>query len=107
MTKKTIISILLLMIILTSFVIVRAEVMNVECAKDSDCGNGEVCQKIGNPTDWYCTKTTGDTNLQNIPITNQESSNSSNSILIASIVIGSCIVVGFIILAIILRKKKK
>ena len=40
------------------FPIVSAEVMNVECARDSDCGNGEVCQRIGNPEDWYCTKTT-------------------------------------------------
>ena len=104
--NKRIIS-LVLLIILILFPIVTAEVMNVECARDSDCGNGEVCQKIGNPEDWYCTKTTGDSNLQNIPITNQESSNSSNSILIASIIIGICIVVGFIILAIILRKKKK
>ena len=105
MTYK-ILSLTLLIIILTMFPIVSAEIMNVECARDSDCGNGEVCQKIGNPEDWYCTKTTGDPALQNVPTTNQNSNNDSNSILIASIVIGACIIVGFIILAIILRRKK-
>jgi Cys-rich repeat protein len=83
------------------------DTMYVQCARDSDCGNGEVCQKSGSPSQWHCIKSTGEPNIQNTPVTNQESSNSSNSILIASIVIGICIVIGFIILAIVLRKKKK
>ena len=105
--EKKILSLTLLIIFLAMFPIVSAEVMNVECARDSDCGNGEVCQKIGNPEDWYCTKTTGDPALQNIPATNQDSTSDSNSILIASIIVGACIVIGFIILAIILSRKKK
>ena len=89
------------------FPIISAEVMNVECAKDSDCGNGEVCQKVGAIENWECVKTTGDPALQNIPPTNRDSSSDNNSILTASIIIGVCIVIGFIILAIILGRKKK
>jgi flagellar biosynthesis protein FliP len=83
------------------------DTMYVQCAKDSDCNNGEVCQKSGGPTQWHCIKTTSDSNLQNIPATNKNSSSDSNSVLIASIIIGVCIVVGFIILSIILCKKRK
>ena len=105
--KNKILSLTLLIIFLAMFPIVTAEVMDVECARDSDCRNGEVCQMVGPIENWHCVKTTGDPNLQNVPITNQESNNSSNSILIASVIIGIYIVVGFIILAIILSRKKK
>ena len=104
MSKKTIISFLLLMIILSLFAIVRAEVMHVECAKDSDCGNGEVCQKRGNPTDWYCVNTIGETT----PTTNNVSNETDYTpIIIATSIIGVCIILGFIILAVILRRKHK
>jgi len=106
MTTKTI-SLTLLIIFLAMFPIVSAEVMNVECAKDSDCGNGEVCQMVGPIENWECVKGQGDPALQNIPTTNQDLSSDNNSILIASIIVGACIVIGFIILAIILSRKRK
>jgi len=104
MTKKTIISFLLLMIILASFSLVNAQVTHVECAKDSDCGNGEVCQKIGSPTNWYCVSTAGEIT----PTANNVSNETDYTpIIIAASIIGVCIVLGFIILAIILRRKHK
>jgi len=105
--EKKILSLTLLIIFLAMFPIVSAEVMNVECARDSDCGNGEVCQMVGPIENWECVKGQGDPSLQNIPATNQNSSSDNNSILIASVIIGVCIVIGFIILAIILSRKKK
>ena len=42
---------------------VALELINAKASesksKDSDCGNGEVCQKIGSPTNWYCVSTAG------------------------------------------------
>jgi len=84
------------------------DTMYVQCARDSDCDNGEVCQKSGSPSQWHCIKTTGDPSLQNIPITNNSSFESKNfSLLIGLSIVGVCILVGFIILAIILSRKKK
>lgn len=137
MSKKTIISFLLLIIILTSFSLVSAcfsdvecsngggwvdygdkqvaregcvngqckiiETRYVQCAKDSDCGNGEVCQKVGSINNWHCIKTSGES-IQTTNTINNDKTNYA-PIIIASI-IGVCIIIGFIILAIILHKKK-
>ncbi len=98
MSTKIIIFIFLIILAVTS---ISAE-GNVECARDDDCGNGEVCQKIGNPTNWYCVNTAGETTQTNI------TTNETNytPIIVASI-IGVSVIIGFIILAIILRKKKQ
>ena len=95
-----IIFIALLIIAMTT--LISAQVTHVECAKDSDCGNGEVCQKIGNPSDWYCISTSGET--QSTPT--NEINTDYTPIIVASI-IGVCVIIGFIILAIILKKRNK
>ena len=105
--EKKIISLTLLLIILILFPFVTAEVMNVACAKDSDCGNGEVCQKVGPIENWECVKTTGDPYLQGSNPQTINNQTDYTPIVVAGVIIGVCIIVGFIILAIILRKKRK
>jgi len=78
--------------------------MYVQCTKDSDCSNGEVCQKLGEPTNWHCLST-GGSDLHDNSRTERYSNNSSE--VIGFLIIGACILIGFIILAIILRRKKK
>jgi len=102
---KKILSLTLLIIFLAVFPLVNA--LDVECARDSDCENGEVCQKIGNPDDWYCTQGQGDPSFQDVQRIEQYSNNDNSSMLIGFGIIGACILVGFIILAIILSRKKK
>lgn len=80
------------------------DIMYAQCAKDSDCDNGGVCQKIGEPTNWHCLNTLGDSDFQDDQRT--EHSNNSSGI-IGFVIIGICILIGFIILAIILSKRKK
>ena len=100
---KKIITIVLISLYLVTFV----SALDVECARDSDCENGEVCQKIGNPDNWYCTQGQGDPSFQDIQRTEQYSSNDDSSMLIGFGIIGACVLVGFIVLAIILSKKRK
>jgi len=80
------------------------DILYVQCAKDGDCDNGEVCQKIGEPTNWHCLNTVGDSDFQYDQRT--EHSNNSSKI-IGFVIIGVCILIGFIILAIILSRRKK
>ena len=90
----------MLMFLLT-FNFVSAQVRDVECSTNSDCGNGYICEKAYGPNQWTCIRTSGDTSSQ---LTS--TSSFDNSILVASI-IGGCVIVGLIILGLILRRKKK
>ena len=82
----------------------------VECADDSACPRGYACQKLGDPANWKCVETRGEStnsNYQNNQgVNNYQSSTDYTSIIIA-VIFGVAIIIGLIILAIILSRRKK
>lgn len=98
MLKSKIVLITLMFFMLSSFV--YAQLRDVECSTNEDCGVGYICEKATGPNQWTCIRTSGDMGQQ------QTYDNSNNDFIIGASVIGGCVIVGLIILGLILRRKK-